>query len=134
MGRTQRVSGRGAAPVVRLSKICDYLADKLCVPMLSEQWAGFKKKVNGQPIRFPIWESPGSPAKGPAFAKNAIGWPPASGCNKLQGIRSVPLRVSIEEATSAWTLAGMRDNITNRRVVSFSIDNAGDCSGGCSAS
>ena len=33
--RTQRVGGPEAAPVVRLSKIEDYLADNLCVPMLS---------------------------------------------------------------------------------------------------
>jgi hypothetical protein len=36
LGRTQRVSGLGAASAVRLSKIDDYLADKLCVLMLSE--------------------------------------------------------------------------------------------------
>jgi hypothetical protein len=35
-GRTQRVSGPGGAFAVRLSKIEDYLADKLCVLMLSE--------------------------------------------------------------------------------------------------
>ena len=35
-GRTQRLSGPGAAPAVRLSKIDDYLADNFCVPMLSE--------------------------------------------------------------------------------------------------
>ena len=36
LGRAQRVSGRGAASVVRLSKNEDYLADKICVLMLSE--------------------------------------------------------------------------------------------------
>jgi hypothetical protein len=35
-GRAQRLSGPGAAPAVRLSKIDDYLADNFCVPMLSE--------------------------------------------------------------------------------------------------
>jgi hypothetical protein len=34
--RTQRVSGPGAAPVVRLSKIDDYLVDNIYAPMLSQ--------------------------------------------------------------------------------------------------
>src|SRR5579863_9611706 len=47
VGRTQRVSVPGGASAVRLSKICDYLADKLCVPMLAELMGGFKEKVVG---------------------------------------------------------------------------------------
>ena len=46
-----------ARPLFRLSKICDYLADKFCALMLSEVVAGFKNKVDGSRSRFPIWES-----------------------------------------------------------------------------
>jgi hypothetical protein len=56
-GRTQRVGGRGAAPVVRLSKIEDYLADNLCVPMLSEVMHWVQEESGGLRARFPNWES-----------------------------------------------------------------------------
>jgi hypothetical protein len=47
LGRAQRVSRRGGASAVRLSKIDDYLADNFCVPMLAELMDGFKEKVVG---------------------------------------------------------------------------------------
>jgi len=42
-GRTQRVSGPGAVSAVRLSKIDYYLADNLCVIILSEMVGGIQE-------------------------------------------------------------------------------------------
>jgi hypothetical protein len=56
IGRTQRVRGPGAASVVRLSRIDDYLADNLCVPMLSEVMRWVQEKSGRAAGRFPNWE------------------------------------------------------------------------------
>ena len=53
LGRTQRVSGRGGASAVRLSKTEDYLADKLCVLMLSEVVGGVQEESEHIADMFP---------------------------------------------------------------------------------
>jgi len=72
------VSGPGGASAVRLSKIDDYLADKFCVLMLSEVVGWVQGKIELAVDRFPIWESPGGPAKGPSLRKerDRLGHPP----------------------------------------------------------
>jgi hypothetical protein len=50
-----------SCPVVRLSKIEDYLADNHCVSVLSLAGSKFKKKVNGLPTRFPTGDLGTSP-------------------------------------------------------------------------
>jgi len=58
IGRTQRVSGAGDAPAVRLSKIEDYLADNFCLLMLSEVTSWVQEERERLGARFPNWESP----------------------------------------------------------------------------
>jgi hypothetical protein len=57
--RTQRVHGPGAVPVVRLSKIKDYLVDNLYVPMLSQVMHWFQEESGRLRARFPNWEARG---------------------------------------------------------------------------
>jgi hypothetical protein len=57
------------AVTVRLSKTGYYLADNICVIMLSWRWPEFKGKVNRPRVRFPNWECL---AKSPAQAVKSL--------------------------------------------------------------
>ena len=72
-GRTQQLSGPGAASAVRLSKIDDYLADNFCVLMLSEVTGWVQEQTDRIADLNP---NLGIPRKGP-------GWRPRADVSRL---------------------------------------------------